>query len=581
MHHSKPSAGAVALALCLATAACKKAPPEPVTSTPDSFTCDPAAVPHAVALRRLSRHQYVNTVSELIRFADAADPDAVLSELGAVLAALPADTPLGPDKHYGAFTSLDQAIQQEHADGIYALALAAGKSLTSSPARLGALAGSCATDADPANDAACVADLIRRLGERALRRAITDADVAFYSQPAAKPPLGAADYADVVALLLSAPESLFFVESGADPTASPAPLGAYELASRISYHFWQTLPDEQLFARARSGELLTEAGYQAEVERVFADPRTRLALSSFYAEWLANTTLNGLDARLGTPVYDAIRGDFTPGPDTRQHLLDEVVDAARYYSFDTPGSFDDFFNSARSFGRTADVAQIYGIPPWDGVSPPPVAPGRSGLLTRPAFVATGSNDTRPIMKGVFIRKAILCDSIAPPPGNAAANPPPSSAHASTRQVVENLTQTGICASCHPLQINPLGFATENFDPLGRLRNKEPLFDDQGQPTGLVPIDTTSMPRVTFEDTSKSSGAGDLHAILTRSPKLHACFARQYFRFTFGRMEDGQKDGCALSDVKKALDAEAPLPEVLRAIALSPSFKTRSFQEVSP
>lgn len=547
----------------------------PPKSTPTHFVCDANAVPDALPMRRLSHTEYTNTVNDLVRAFAPADADAITQALASSLALLPDDIATGPDKHYADFTSLDQALQQGHADGIYAVATAAGKELTSSPARLAEVVGDCATGA---SDAACLSAFVKRFGERALRRPLTDEDVAFYAKPAVSAPYTAADYADVIALLLTAPESIFFVEHG-DPAVpgTVAPLGPYELASRISYHFWQTLPDDELLEKAKSGELSTDAGYRAEVERAYADPRTRAALATFFAEWLGNTTLDPLDARIGTPTYDAIRGDLTPGPDTRAHYLDEVVDAARYYAFDAPASFDTFFLSGKSFAKTDDVAAVYGVSPWDGASAPPDAPGRVGLLTRPAFVATGSIDSRPIMKGVFIRKAILCDDIAPPPGNAAANPPPLSPDSSTRQVVENLTDTGICAGCHTVQINPLGYATENFDPLGRLRTQEILFDDKGNPVGTAPIDTTSVPKVNTGDTTESSGAADLEKLIVESPKLHACFARQYFRYTFARMEDLDKDGCGLADVQKALDGGADLAVVLRAIALSTAFRTRSFE----
>ena len=547
-------------------------------STPTHFVCDADAVPDAVPLRRLSRLQYRNTVLDLVATAAGDQADVVAAEIAPELDTLPTDTPTGSDKHYAGFTSLDQAIQQAHADGIYAVANAVGAKLTSTPERLEQVVGACATATDGSNDAVCLSDFIQSFGERALRREVTDDDVAFYSRPAVAAPYTPADYADVIALLLTAPEAMFFVEHGDEKsTDANAPLGAYELASRISYHFWQTMPDEQLLAKARSGELLDDAVYKAEVERAFTDGRTSKALSTFFAEWLSNTTLSPLDARIGTPTYDAIRGSFTPGPETRQHMLDEVVDAARYYAFDGHGSFADFFDSGKSFARTDDVAQVYGVAPWDGVSEPEDAPGRSGLLTRPAYVATGSIGTRPIMKGVFIRKALLCDTIDPPPGNAAANPPPLSPESSTRQVVENLTQTGVCAGCHQVSINPLGFATEGFDPLGRVRTEEVLFDVDGHPVGSAPIDTTSVPGVDDGDTAPSTGPADLTRLIAQSDKLDACFARQYFRFTFARVEDIDKDGCALSGVQEALESNAPLAEVLRAIALSPHFKTRSFE----
>jgi hypothetical protein len=255
-----------------------------------------------------------------------------------------------------------------------------------------------------------------------------------------------------------------------------------------------------------------------------------------------------------------------------------------WYAFGGAGTFDDFFTSNKSFARTDDLATIYGAAVWDGASEPPAFgdPARSGLITRAAYVATGSASTRPIMKGVFIRKALLCDEIAPPPPNAAATPPVLAEDATTRKVVEDLTHNGVCAGCHAVQINPLGFATENFDALGRVRAEQTLFDEEtGTVLGALPVDTSSVPRVDEGDETVSAGAADLVRLMLESPKPHACFARQYFRFTFGRVEDIQKDGCELEPIQEALDEGAPLAEVLRAVALSRGFQRRSFQEVGP
>ncbi|HTJ84615.1 MAG TPA: DUF1592 domain-containing protein, partial [Polyangiaceae bacterium] len=477
---------------------------------------------------------------------------------------------------------LDQAVQQEHVDATYAIAVAAGKAMTSTPARLGALAGACATDTDATNDDMCLDAFIRRFGERALRMAVTDDDVTFYRGPAGAAPFDAADYADVTALLMTAPQALYLVEHGDTSDSSDfTDLGAYELASRLSYHFWQTMPDEELLDAARSGALLTEEGYAAQVNRVFEDPRAREAVAELFSNWLDNTTLEELDSRSGTPVFDAFAGDFTPGPDLREHMLAEVVDSATWYAFDGAGSFDDFFASDRSFARTEDLAAIYGVSVWDGASDPPAFQddAHAGLITRAAYVATGSANTRPIMKGVFLRKALLCDDIAPPPPNAAANPPMLSETATTRQVVEQLTANQPCAGCHKLQINPLGFATENFDALGRVRTAQAVFDETtGAPSGSLPIDTTSVPHIDTGDDTPSTGARDVSRLMLESPKPHACFARQYFRFTFGRTEDLDTDGCVLADVKTSLDEGAPLAESLRAVAMSPAFRKRSFKE---
>jgi hypothetical protein len=550
------------------------------SSTPTEFVCDEGMAPGAQPLRRLSRAQYANTVRDVVRFALPGEADAALASIEPLFGEVPDDLRIGPDKHYAGFTHMDQAVQQDHVDATYAIAYAVGAALTASTARLGAAASACSTDADGGNDAACLDDFIRSFGERVLRRAPTDEDVAFYRTPAGAPPYEPADYADVVALLMTAPHALYLVEHAAeDDIGHGAPLDAYELAARLSYHFWQTMPDEELFAAARSGALLEDGAYEAQVERVFTDARTRAAVANFYSEWLENTTLGELDSRVGTPIFDAFAGDSTPGAELRERMLAEVVDAAVYYTFDTQQGYEDFFASTKSFAKTDDLAAIYGVAPWDGAGEPPDFPDpeRVGLITRAAYVASGSADTRPIMKGVFIRKALLCDDIPPPPANAAANPPMLSGSLTTRQVVEELTGTGVCAGCHAPIINPLGFATEGFDALGRSREEQTFYDETGLVTGKAPVDTKSVPHIDAADESPSNGPADVVALILASDKPRACFARQYFRHTFGRMEDLDADACALAAVNDALEEGAPLADALRAVAMSPSFRRRTFE----
>jgi hypothetical protein len=213
---------------------------------------------------------------------------------------------------------------------------------------------------------------------------------------------------------------------------------------------------------------------------------------------------------------------------------------------------------------------------WDGTSAPAALPAeRAGLLTRAAFLSTGTANTRPVMKGLRIRNGLLCDSVPPPPNNANAMPLPLSPDDTTREVLEKLTQQPgtACASCHATMLNPLGFATENFDSLGRHRTMQTLYDADGGVLGSKPVDTTSVPQVALGDSTPSTGILDVTRQIGESGKLDSCFARQYFRFTFRRPEVVQADGCAL----KALDEGAragTLAEALKAAALRPEFKSR-------
>lgn len=555
--------------------------PDIPPSTPTDFNCDPNAVPEALPLRRLSDVQYRNTLRDLVTYALPAESTSVMAEIEFQTAQLVADVAAndGGDQRYAKFSRLDQTVQQAHIDTGYYTAEAVGAALTNDPTRTAAVIGDCATDADPANDDVCLDDFIRRFGERALRRPITDEDVTFYRDPAGTAPFEAADYADVIALLLNAPHFRYFVEHGQGgfDEDAVAPLEAYELASRLSYHFWQSMPDDALFAAARSGELLSAEGYQAQVERIFNDPRTTASLETFFGEWLQNSTLEPLDSRVGSPAFDTMRGTFAPTPTLREEMWQEVVDSATYYT-EQGGTFEDFFRSNRSFAKTPELASIYGVEPWTSGEPPTMDdPARAGLITRAAYLATGSANTRPVMKGVFIRRAILCDPIPPPPPEAENVEIELPEDASTREYVDALTGGGSCGSCHTPLINPLGFATENFDALGRKRDVQVLIDPAtGDVIGEAELDTEVVPLVETTDARTAADAVELAEQILESPKPYACFTRQYFRYTFGRMEDLDRDACALADVKRSLDEGASLSEVLRTVALSDSFKQRSF-----
>lgn len=556
-------------------------PPGPSTS---AFECKAGLAPPAVPLRRLSRLQYLNTLGDLLKYALPDEAGAVMTGLDPLLASIPVDEKEGPNKHFGGFTRLAQAVSQEQVEGTYAVANGVGAALTSTPARLAKVAGACATDADAGNDVACLDAFISSFGERALHRAITPDDLAFYKKVAGAAPFDAADWADVISLLLAAPELLYFVESGQDAVPGSKDfytMSAYELASRLSYHFWQTMPDDELLTHARSGDLTQDAVFQAQVERMFADPRTRTTIITFYDEWLHRDDVAELTSRLGTPAFDTLRGDFTPGPSLRESMFTELTDMATHYSLDTKGTIEDLYTSRKSFAKAADLAEIYGVPVWDGKSEPPafVEPEREGLLTRAGMVATGSVNTRPVMKGVFIRRALLCEDIPPPPANANAKPIEPTGDLTAREEIAALTETGICAGCHATVINGLGYATENFDAIGRFRTEEMLIDGTtGALEGKKPVDTASTPHVVTTDDRVTKDGREVSRWMLESGKAQACFARVYFRFTFGRAEDLIQDACALADLDAELEKGTDLGAVLARVALSPAFRQRNFGE---
>jgi len=552
------------------------------TPSRSQFSCQASAVPAELPLRRLSSTQYRNMLTDLVTASLPADASEVLLAVRSSLDRIPRDqrvTPAGTT--HGGFTRMDQTLQQAFVDATYQVAVDVGRQLTLSSTRLGTLMGACATDASTANDAACLEGFVRRFGQRALRRPVPEEEVAAFTAVAGSTPVDAAAVADVVAMVLTSPYFLYHVEHGATASPDDSRLDAYELASRLSFHFWQTGPDEALLNAAASGTLNTEEGYAQQVRRVFEDPRTAATLDGFFNEWWRLHELDRLDARLGDPLFDAFVGADRPGPELHARMVREVLDMTRHVT-SRGDPVAALLTNRKSFARTEDLARLYGMSAWNGEGEPPdfTDARRVGLITRPALLASGSANTRPIMKGFRIRSALLCDTVPPPPDNAAANNPINlSPTSTTREVVEAITQQPgtACAGCHNTLLNPMGFATENFDALGRARLHQVLFAADGQRLGERPVDTRSVPQVSPGDLRESQGAGEVTRLIAESGRFESCLARQYFRFTFGRMEDTATDGCALAALESAAQSGASLADVLRLAALRPEFRRRTFR----
>ena len=380
--------------------------------------------------------------------------------------------------------------------------------------------------------------------------------------------------------MLSAPPFLYVFERGqpepVDAAARVYRLTAHELATRLSLHFWQSLPDAALLAAADDGSLLTDAGYKAQVGRLLADARSERATRAFFSQWLDLAQGPDMARNVTRKDFAAYAGSDTPGPALREHIIADVQAMLRYYTHQKPDStLADLLLSRRAFAQHDDVARLYGVPVWDGKSEPPTIADsrRVGLLTRVAFLVNDQAMTRPIMRGAFVLDRLLCQSIELPDMQNDVRLEPGTAAQGTRAQIERLTQAkgSICAGCHDV-INPVGFVFEGFDALGRSRSREKVYDPtEGTLLAELPVDT----RVTL--TAGGLGERDisrpeqLAQALLDSGRVQACLARHYFRFTFARDEDATRDGCLLERLRDAL-VKGSLRGMLAAIAHEDAFK---------
>ena len=554
-----------------------------VGSSPSSFTCNPQVAADEAGWRRLTKRQYERTLRDVLKGTlGEADGVAVMAAAQTNLEQLPTEQRFKSSNDlHGSYRRLSQTLDQGHVDNWYALALTVAAQLTS-PARLGTTVGACATDVGTGSVEECVSSFVERFGKLVLRRPLTQDEVVFYSGfYGATTQLSTAGFADVIGGLLNAPEFLYMVENGSDaPGSKPGSfaLSDYEIASRLSYHFWDTMPDEELFQKAAAGQLSDRAELEKQIDRMLADPRATETAREFFRDWLKLEDLPALDQLLGIPEYDAFVADHPPSAQLREAMIDEVLDLLEHLVFREPGGVNELFTTELAYPKTEELASLYGVSPAAG-GPVTLPEGqRPGLLTRAAFLATGTANTRPIMKGVFIRTNLLCEPIPAPPNNVSTDSPNITETMSTRQIVEELTEKkgSSCAGCHVQQINPLGFATENFDSLGRIRAQQSLFDETGKSLGLAPIDTRTQVKIDSE-TYDVSGPPELMSALVESGKLEACLTRHYFRYSFGRWENLKADGCALETMRQKLVQTGSISGMLREVALTPEFTQRVFK----
>jgi hypothetical protein len=186
------------------------------------------------------------------------------------------------------------------------------------------------------------------------------------------------------------------------------------------------------------------------------------------------------------------------------------------------------------------------------------------LLLRAAPLLSGLRSTSPIVRGVFVRKRLLCANLPSPDfsivsartsGLEEADP----VEFSTREIMARLTAPAPCMQCHS-QINPLGFALESFDPLGRVRSEELVYDASGQQIASHPIDTYSDGANLGAGASGSLGSADeLVEALSDNDSLRACFAKRLF--ATGQLRTiADADGCALYEIQQALEQGKTLRE---------------------
>jgi hypothetical protein len=290
------------------------------------------------------------------------------------------------------------------------------------------------------------------------------------------------------------------------------------MASRLSFALWGTTPDAALLDAAERGELLDDAGLEAQARRLLDDPRAQRHMVGFFSEYMSLERLPTAtkDAQLFPEATDALKGSMRR---ELEALFEEIA-------FVQERDLRELLTTDAALVDDG-LAAVYGLPQrggewWDVL---PAEQGRGGLLGRAGLMTVYSHATlnSPTLRGKFIRTRLLCQDVPPPPPGVRTEleePAEGEGPQTLRQRLDAHRADPNCAGCHAL-MDPLGYPLEHFDPIGRRRET-----DHG-----LPIDATGE-----VDGVEVDGAADLGRALAAHPLLGDCWTRQLYRFATGHLE---------------------------------------------
>ncbi|HEY7169563.1 MAG TPA: DUF1592 domain-containing protein [Vicinamibacterales bacterium] len=414
-----------------------------------------------------------------------------------------------------------------------------------------------------ASEDECATRIVRALARRAFRRPVSDADL----QPLLEIYRSGREREDfdggielALRRMLVSPEFLFRIERDPANVAAGAPyaLGDRELASRLSFFLWSSIPDDELLSAAERGKLKDPAVLAQQVKRMLADPRSSALVTNFAGQWLylRNMRTHAPDPAAFPDFDDNLREAF-------QQETELFIEA----NLREDRSLIDLLTANFTF-LNERLARHYGVPGIYGSHFRRVTfadNSRGGLLGQGSVLTVTSYPTRtsPVLRGKWLLENILGTPPPPPPPNVPAlkDTGESGKPASVRERMELHRKNPVCASCHA-RMDPLGFALENFDGIGRWRTAD---------EGDTPIDASGV----MPDGTKFQGVAGLRAALVAHREEFAyTVAEKLLTYALGRGLEYYDQPAVRKIVKAAAADDDRWSSVILGVVKSAPFQMR-------
>jgi cytochrome c5 len=375
---------------------------------------------------------------------------------------------------------------------------------------------------DPNSGAACVEKIVADLAEHAYRRPVTKAETAallkFVDMARREGQSTEQGIQLAIEAMLVSPHFLFRIEHDPDPldAARTHAVSDFELASRLSYFLWSSMPDDELLNLARAGQLRAPGTLDAQIKRLLADPRSSALSTNFAGQWLETRNL------------DVVKPDPQKFPAWNPELRDAMKTETRLffdYMLHENRPLVEFLDARYTF-LNERLARHYGI---KGVTGPDfrkvelTTDRRGGILTQASVLTVSSYPTRTsvVIRGKYVLSNILGTPPPPPPADVPAlDEAAVGTSASLRQQMEKHRSNAVCASCHS-RMDPLGFGLENYDGIGEWRSMD----------GKFPVDSSGV----LPNGKSFNGPAELRAILRQDlPEFSRCLVERMLTYALGR-----------------------------------------------
>ena len=449
---------------------------------------------------------------------------------------------------------------------------------------LGQLGDSCVQSSPVSAD--CWTKFFQTLGRKVYRRPLQANEVTALAQLAQQRQTDSGTAAALygsVQMLFRSPAFLFHFEIGTTQDASRVRLSDHEVANRISFGLLGGPPDQALASAADQGQLKTTAQVESHVRRLIESDASKGKFKKFLAEWLELSHIQPPQ----NEYMVFFRGTGGNGNVDKQ-MTEEIEDYVNYTVFRTKGNFQDLMTQPIAFPRFqglfysegakpfSSLAGVYGGDKYKNFTPenqaeavPYPAPNNPGLLTRAGFMSSARFETQPITRGVFVQRRILCEDMPSPDFSVVSqrlnevgdlDPKVMANH----QIVTARTGSPACIACHG-KINPVGFALEAYDMIGRYRPVEEVLDITkfySEIKGVVathPLPTPVSNVIIGDRKLTINDASDLARQVASSEAAKMCVTKFYLRH-LDRRKENVGDSCLLNEATQPLRDGRPMIE---------------------